>query len=330
MRPKIAVTLGDPAGIGPEIVVKALDSFDRSESFDVIVVGEETVFSRALRDAGVSDDYSRVGKSFDGFHEGESKVFVNLDNLDGEVTSGDVDAEAGRASGEFIEFGVELCKRGIADAISTAPINKQSFSAGGFDWPGHTEFLADLTDTKHFEMSFFAGKLCVVLLSRHLPIREAIENVSTESVSKLIRFTDESLGSLIGKRPRIAVAGLNPHASDGGLFGSDEKEKILPAVEETRAAGVWVSGPHSPDTIFLRGYNGEFDAVIALYHDQATIPVKCLSFGKAVNVTLGLPIIRTSVDHGTAYEIAGKNQADSGSMKAAIKLAVQLARGKEN
>ena len=173
-------------------------------------------------------------------------------------------------------------------------------------------------------MSFFAEKLRVVLVSTHVSLRNAIELVTTASLVDLIRFSDKTLPNLIGKRPKIAVAGINPHASEGGMFGNEEAEQISPAVEKCRNEGIDVAGPFSPDTIFLRGFRGEFDLVVACYHDQATIAVKSLSFGSSVNVTLGLPLIRTSVDHGTAFDIAGKGIADESSMKAAIKLAADL------
>lgn len=330
MKPSIAVTLGDPAGIGPEIVVNALaDLPGVGKDFGVAVVGEEQCLRRALSLTGQKDDFERISLD-SSVHNGFGKAFVDLKNLPGEVSYGVAQAVAGKAAGEFIVSAVDLCKRDVVDAVCTAPINKQSFAAGGFDWPGHTEFLAHLTSTSEYEMSFFAKDLCVVLLSRHFPIKEALEKVTQENVLRLLRFTNKSLRELLGKAPKIAVAGLNPHASDGGLFGDEEANEIEPAIEAAKAEDLDVSGPHSPDTVFLRGFNGEFDAVVALYHDQATIPVKCLSFGHAVNVTLGLPIIRTSVDHGTAFEIAGENIADCGSMRTAIELAFKLALLRKN
>jgi 4-hydroxythreonine-4-phosphate dehydrogenase len=184
--------------------------------------------------------------------------------------------------------------------------------------------LADLTGTSDFAMSFFAGDLRVVLLSIHVSLTDAINLVTTANLTSLIKFTDREMSKLLRRKASIAVAGLNPHASEFGMFGSEEAERIEPAIALAKADGINVSGPYSPDTVFLRAYRGEFDAVVACYHDQATIAVKCLSFGESVNVTLGLPIIRTSVDHGTAFDIAGKNMADCSSMRAAIKLATKL------
>ena len=301
--PRIAITIGDAAGIGPEIVAKSLVDESLTTVCRPVVVG----------DASVID-----------IPEGIDVVDVHA--LGGRVEFGRVSAEAGRASGRYIEAAVALWKEGKVDAIATAPINKASLNAGGYDFPGHTEFLAALTGTKRFAMSFFADKLRVVLLSTHLSLVDAITRVTTENLVELIKFSNEQLSSLLRRPVKLAVAGLNPHASENGMFGSEETEEMVPAVEHCRTElGIDVTGPYSPDTIFLRGYRGEFDGVIACYHDQATIAVKSLSFGTGVNVTLGLPLIRTSVDHGTAYDIAGKGVADESSMKAAIRLAAQLA-----
>ena len=225
---------------------------------------------------------------------------------------------------------MELWREGEIDAIATAPINKKALHMGGFDFPGHTEFLAALTGTDRFAMSFFADSLRVVLLSTHVSLKDAIAAVQQGRIEDLVNFTNRTLQTLLGRAVKIAVAGLNPHASENGLFGSEESNEIEPAVRACKESGVDVQGPFSPDTVFLRAYRGEFDAVIALYHDQATIPVKAFSFGSAVNVTLGLPFVRTSVDHGTAYDIAGMGNADESSMKAAVKLAAHLATRDES
>jgi len=301
--PRIAITIGDAAGIGPEIVAKSLADGSLREFCRPVVVG----------DASVID----IGAGIE---------MVDVKDLTGPVEPGRISADAGRASGRYIETAVALWVDGKIDAIATAPINKESLNAGGYDFPGHTEFLAALTNTDRFAMSFFAEKLRVVLLSTHLPLVDAIKRVKKDNLIDLIRFSSEQLSSLLRRPVKLAVAGLNPHASENGMFGSEEADEIIPAVEHCRQhLGIEVSGPYSPDTIFLRGYRGEFDGVIACYHDQATIAVKSLSFGTGVNVTLGLPLIRTSVDHGTAYDIAGKGIADESSMRGAIKLAAELA-----
>ena len=301
--PRIAITIGDAAGIGPEIVAESLRDKSLRELCLPIVVGDASVID-------VSSDVE----------------FIDVGALSAPVFHGRVSPEAGRASGRYIETAVALWKDGKVDAIATAPINKESLNAGGYNYPGHTEFLAALTGTKRFAMSFFADKLRVVLLSTHLPLVDAITRVTTSNLIDLITFSSEQLSNLLRRPVKLAVAGLNPHASENGMFGSEESEEMTPAIERCRTEfGIDVSGPYSPDTIFLRGYRGEFDGVIACYHDQATIAVKSISFGTGVNVTLGLPLIRTSVDHGTAFDIAGKGVADASSMKAAIKLAAELA-----
>jgi 4-hydroxythreonine-4-phosphate dehydrogenase len=249
----------------------------------------------------------------------------DLKNLPENILVGEDTAVAGKAAAEYIETAVNLWREKKIDAIATAPISKRAIALGGYNFPGHTEFLADLTATKEFAMSFFAENLRVVLLSTHVSLRDAIELVKKEKLVELIKFSHREISKLLKKEARIAVAGLNPHASENGMFGTEEALEIIPAIEECRDKfGINVVGAFSPDTIFLRGFRGEFDAVISCYHDQATIAVKCLSFGASVNVTLGLPLVRTSVDHGTAFDIAGKGVADASSMIAAIKLAAKL------
>jgi 4-hydroxythreonine-4-phosphate dehydrogenase len=312
--PRIGITVGDAAGIGPEIVLKSLSDTIKSKAYKPVVICDE----RLLR--------AQAGELAIDVEVLNSVEIVDLKNLPGAVRPGEESAATGKASGQFIEKAVELWRNGKIDAIATAPISKKALNAGGYDFPGHTEFLAELTGTREFAMSFFAEKLRVVLLSTHLPLADAIGLVKKDALVRLIEFSNREMSRLLKRQVKIAVAGLNPHASEGGMFGSQEAEEISPAVGYCRTdVGIDVSGPYSPDTIFLRGYRGEFDAVIACYHDQATIAVKSLSFGSAVNVTLGLPLIRTSVDHGTAVDIAGKNMADASSMTAAVRLAAELA-----
>lgn len=321
-KPRIAITIGDAAGIGPEVVVKSLADAAVTAVCVPVLIGDARVVSDAARRFDVACDLevTRPGDraSF------ARPAIVDLANV-ADFEFGKESAETGRASAENIVAAVELWKRGEVDAIATAPISKAAIHLGGYNFPGHTEFLANLTATDRFAMSFFAGPLRVVLLSTHVSLRDAIALVTRARLVDMIGFADEQLAALLGRKPRIAVAGLNPHASEGGMFGDEEEREIGPAIGDCRSAGVNVSGPYPPDTIFLRAHRGEFDAVVACYHDQATIPVKCLSFGASVNVTLGLPLIRTSVDHGTAFDIAGRGVADGSSMKAAIKLAAELA-----
>ncbi len=307
--------MGDGAGIGPEITLKALLDENLRTACRCVIIGDAVHLRFLAATLGVDIDELGV------------EIF-DLANLPADFETGVDAAVTGKASAENIEAAVKLWREHKIDAICTAPISKKAIHLGGYDFPGHTEFLAALTDTQEFRMSFFAGKLRVVLLSTHLSLTGAIDLVKTDRLVELIRFSSAKLGELLGRDVSIAVAGLNPHASEGGMFGSEERDEIIPAIEYCRdALGIKVSGPYSPDTVFLRGYKGDFDGVIALYHDQATIAVKSLSFGSGVNVTLGLPFVRTSVDHGTAYDIAGKGVAEASSMAIAIKLAAELAVG---
>ncbi|MFM9903988.1 MAG: 4-hydroxythreonine-4-phosphate dehydrogenase PdxA [Pyrinomonadaceae bacterium] len=313
-RPVVGITIGDAAGIGPEIVLKALSDESLRDVCRCVIIGDGAHLYDIANRLDVDIDSSGV-------------EVVDLKNLPAEFPIGSDDAATGKAAAENIEAAVRLWREKKIDAICTAPISKKAIALGGYDFPGHTEFLAKLTETGEFRMSFFADKLRVVLLSTHLSLTDAIAFVKEENLVDLIRFSARELGKLLNRNVSIAVAGLNPHASEGGMFGTEERDEINPAVEYCREIlGIDVSGPYSPDTIFLRGFRGEFDGVIALYHDQATIAVKSLSFGSGVNVTLGLPLIRTSVDHGTAYDIAGKGVADASSMVSAIKLAAELVR----
>lgn len=317
--PRLAITTGDPAGIGPEISLKAVASDDVRGYCIPALIGKKAVLQRTAESLNLNVEFTKR----------DSRNFVSIVDVGpplDEFTIGVDAAETGKASADYIQTAVDLWRRGEADAIATAPISKKALSLAGYEFPGHTEFLAHLTNTSRVGMSFFGGNLRVVLLSTHLSLLDAIKKVTTDNLTELIQFSDRELSKLLGHKPKLAVAGLNPHASEGGMFGSEESTQIAPAIKSCRSSGIEVTGPYSPDTIFLRCHRGEFDAVIALYHDQATIPVKAFSFGSAVNVTLGLPLIRTSVDHGTAFDIAGKGIADPSSMIAAIKLASELVR----
>lgn len=318
--------MGDAAGIGAEITLKALADGSLREICQPLIIGDFEYLEKAAREFGLDFSFYNAAVNFTPENPAQIGVY-DLDNLKETVVAGSESAATGRAAAEYIERAVNLWREKKIDAIATAPISKKALHLGGYDYPGHTEFLAKLTQTQEFAMSFFAEDLRVVLLSTHVSLRDAIELIKKEKLVELIRFTDRALSKLLNRQVKIAVAGLNPHASESGMFGEEEAREIIPAIEECRTKfGLNVSGAYSPDTIFLRGYKGEFDAVIACYHDQATIAVKCLSFGASVNVTLGLPLVRTSVDHGTAFDIAGKNIADASSMQAAIKLAAKLVK----
>ena len=282
-KPRIALTVGDPAGIGPEIVEKA------ASDPGVRAVCEPVVFATPF--AG---------------------------------PIGEVSEEAGRAAFQTIVRAVEAAKKGEVDAVATAPVNKLAFSKAGLKWKGHTDLLAHLCDTKRVAMMFHAPSLNVVLMTVHVPIKTVHALLTRRLVDEMIAITDESLPRFGFVQPRIAVAGLNPHAGEFGVLGSEDRRVLVPAILKAQERGVHVSGPYPADTVFVRATRGEFDCVLACYHDQGLIPVKLLAFGQAVNVTLGLPIIRTSVDHGTAYDIAWQGIASPVSMFEAIKLAVRL------
>jgi len=286
MKPRIAITVGDPSGIGPEIAARA--SADRR----VLDVCEPVMF-------GPGD-----GRSF---------------------APGRLSGDAGRAAYDAILRAVDAAMSRRVDAIATAPINKEALRLAGLPWNGHTDLLAHLTGAPHVAMMFHSEALRVVLATVHIALAEVPRALTSDTLQATIDLTARELPRFGIARPRIAVAGLNPHAGEHGLFGEEERTAIVPAIEACRARGVDVSGPFPADTLFVRARRGEFDVVVACYHDQGLIPVKLVAFGQAVNVTLGLPIIRTSVDHGTAFDIAGKGVADPESMIAAVLLAAKLA-----
>ena len=324
-RPRIGITMGDPAGIGPEVVLKAVAEEEVRAACQPVIIGDAQLLAHNARTLDLQCGYDIVRHDERFPDQINGQVIFHLDNIQGHVEPGIESGVAGKAAAAYIESAVELCAAGSIEAIATAPINKRALFLGGYSFPGHTEFLAHLTGTDDYAMGFVAANLRVVLISTHVPLSEAIRLVRRGRFEKTIRLTERELQRWGIERPRIAVAALNPHGAEGGLFGIEEASEIAPAVEACRAIDrINVRGPFSADTVFLRASRGEFDAVVACYHDQAMIPVKCLSFGEAVNVTLGLPFIRTSVDHGTAFDIAGKGIAEHSSMVAAIKLAAEL------
>jgi len=287
-RSLIGITLGDVAGIGPEVVRKALDSGKLDRHFEYEVIG------KALH-----------------------------------LPLGKVSAEAGRAAALWVEEGARRCLSGELAALITAPLNKEGFHAAGYDFPGHTEFLAKLTHTRKFAMMMVGGGLHVALVTTHLPLTKVSQALSRDKIVDVIELADQAMKQLGVAGPRIGVAGLNPHAGEAGAFGREEIEIIAPAVAAAAAKGINVTGPIAGDALFVLARAKKFDAEVVMYHDQGLIPVKMWAFESGVNWTLGLPMIRTSPDHGTAYDIAGKGIADPSSMIAAIQLAARLASQKE-
>ncbi len=325
-KPILAVTMGDPAGIGPEIIVKALAQPAVHRVCQPVVVGDVSVLGESLR-------FGPQGLSVRAIEHLErlAPSTLQIDVLDlgllrpGQIRPGIPGKKAAKAAVEYIMEAADLASSRLAAGIVTAPINKEIIHAAGYEFSGHTELLARLTKTKHYGMMLVGGGLRVLLATIHMPLRKAISSLTIEKVHEKILLAHRAMLSLGISRPRIALAGLNPHAGEGGLFGKEESAILEPAVLKARRIGIDVSDPLSPDTVFYWAKEGRYDVVVALYHDQGLIPVKVLSFGQAVNVTVGLPFVRTSVDHGTAYDIAGKGKADPRSLVAAIQTAATLA-----
>ncbi len=318
---RIGITVGDPSGIGPEVVLKALDSPKLPAGCRLVVFGDAGLLERQAK---------KLGAGARGLRRSE---ILDLNNLPPQfLPQGRPSAESGRAAAGCVIEAARRCLSGELDAMVTAPISKRALSMAGLRFAGHTELLAELAGAKDFAMAFLTrrpnknlGPLWIVLCTTHLPLSKAIASIDKKGVSRIIKLTWRELGAL-GYDRRIAVAGINPHAGEEGLLGREDGEKLAPAVNQCRKAGIEVAGPFPADTLFVRAARGEFGAVIAMYHDQGLIAAKLLGFGRAVNVTFGLPFIRTSVDHGTAYDIAGKGIADPSSMIEAIRLAAELAR----
>ena len=324
-KPRVGITIGDPAGIGPEIVLKAVAEVDVRTACSPVIVGDAAELRRQARELGLSTNFRSITEDQLGVGPIDGSIVLDTNNLDEAVRLGELSAACGRAAIAAIESCAKLCLVGTLDAMATAPINKESLKLAGSPFPGHTEMLTALCDSQQSLMCFFAGDLKVFLLTVHTGLADAIQEITKDRVMSAIALADRELRRFGIAQPRIAVAGLNPHAGEHGLFGSEEAREIEPAIQECRKHNIEVSGPFPADTLFVRAWRGEFDAVAACYHDQGLIAVKCLAFGEAVNVTLGLPIIRTSVDHGTAFDIAGRGIADHRSMIQAIKLAAGLA-----
>jgi 4-hydroxythreonine-4-phosphate dehydrogenase len=333
-RPLVAVTMGDPAGVGSEVIATAYA--DLLADARVVVVGDADALRRGVAVADPDADLDvRPVDGFDGVRSAPGIIdVVDLDNVDGDdLEFGALREAYGRASLEYVERAVEAAIAGAVDAIVTAPINKQATRMAGAEHAGHTGLLADRTDTEEYAMLLLEGDLRVSHVSTHVPLETACDLVTTENVRSTLRVTDAALAELGIADPTIAVAGLNPHAGDGGLLGDADDAEIEPAVAAARERGIDAVGPESPDTVFPRAAAGDYDAVIAMYHDQGHIPVKMLGFQSGgvsgVNVTIGLPIVRTSVDHGTAFDIAGEGVASATSMRDAVSVAARMARNRE-
>ena len=309
MRPRLAVTVGDPAGIGPEVVLKALASSQRPDA-EMVVYGPLALLEERARRFSL-----RAPSALDA-------EMVDVPAVE-EVRLGSPSLPGGRAAAEAVLAAVRDALAGRVTALVTAPLSKEALHIAGYAWPGHTELLAEAAGVKDVAMMFVGGGLHVALLTIHQSLRSVPDAISSELVTRVVRLVHRELPRL-GARGPIALCGLNPHAGEGGLLGSEEHAVLAPAVAILREEGIDVAGPFPADSLFVRAVRGEFGAVVAAYHDQGLIPVKLASFGKAVNVTLGLPFVRTSVDHGTGFDIVEKGIAQEGSLLEAMRLALEL------
>lgn len=312
---RIGITLGDPAGIGPEVICKALNTIESLAREGIVVIGSGETLARAARIAGAE--------------AGLLGTLVVEEVESDPLPFGKIDVRGGEASFRYVSRAVEMAKRGEIGCIVTAPISKEALNAAGHHYDGHTGMLAALTGAKSSFMLLASERLSVVHVSTHVSLKDAITRLNTERVLATIRAGHAHFERIGRHRPRIAVAGLNPHCGEKGLFGREDDEIIAPAVAAARTEGIDAAGPISPDTLFYRAYNGAFDLVVAQYHDQGHIPMKLVAFDTAVNVTLGLPIDRCSVDHGTAFDIAGTGKANHVNMLSAIAYARKLTASRQ-
>lgn len=319
--------MGDPAGIGPEVIIKAFLSGKFTHSFRPLVIGDKKVMDYYLDLLGIQDIKTIAISEPEEWIDGAIPI-LEQNALIGEWTPGRVSANCGEAAFRYIDRSIELAKANRIDAAVTCPINKEAMKMAGYNYPGHTEIYAEKTATENFTMMFKLKEVSVVHVTTHCSLREAIDLVKKERVLKNIQLLNNSLKSLGIEKPDIAVAGLNPHAGENGLFGTEDMEHIVPAIEEAREMGINASGPYPPDTVFMKAFKGEFHGVVAMLHDHGFVALKSLDFEQGVNITVGLPIIRTSVGHGTAFDIAGKNRAGESSLLAAIDAAERMAHSR--
>ncbi len=337
MKPIVAISMGDPAGIGPEIIVKALMRADVHALCRPIVVGDAGVMRRAIRFANVAATVNPIKRTSEARYALSAIDVYDLGNVDLETTPiGQVSAAAGDAAFNAVRTMIQLAMAGHVHATVTAPIHKEALFKAGHHFPGHTEIFAHFTGTQDYTMMLAAGSFRVVHVSTHVSLRKACDAVTRERVLAVIGLAHTACRRLGIARPKIGVAGLNPHASDGGLFGDEEANHIIPAIADAKAAGIDASGPFAGDTFFAKAASGVYDCCVAMYHDQGHIPVKLRGFTfdagtnawtdvRGINVSLGLPIVRTSVDHGTAFDQAGKGTASDASLFDAIEYAAKLA-----
>jgi 4-hydroxythreonine-4-phosphate dehydrogenase len=324
--PIIALTLGDPAGIGPEVVVKSFLDDMLPLQARVVVIGDACLLQETAKKYASEILVHKIDKPDEGWYQARTIDIINLNNVPENISIGKPSAQAGQASYEAIKKAVDLALRDEVSAITTAPINKESLHLAGHPFPGHTELLAHLTNSKKSVLMMAGNTMRVVLVTTHVPLDQVKPLITKERILDTIYLTHEWLTRHVTDVPSIAVTGLNPHCGDGGIFGQEESDFILPALNTAQIEGIQASGPFSADALFGRPDSNKYDAVICMYHDQGMIPVKMDSAGQGVNITLGLPILRTSVDHGTAFDIAGRDKANPENLKMALRTAARLSQ----
>ena len=337
-RMRIAITMGDPAGVGSEIIVKALSHIEIYQECIPVVIGDYIALEDAIRFCNLPLALKEVSDVAEAKGEFGKIDCINLNQLQpGHLKYKKNSAECGEASFQYVVYAIKLALEGRVQAVVTAPISKESINMAGYHYSGHTEIFAEYTGTKDFAMLLASKTLRVIHVSTHCSLREACDRVKRDRVLKVIRLAQQGMEQLGYKHPKIGVAGLNPHCSENGLFGTEEENEILPAIEEAKNEGIDVSGPESPDTVFVKCQAGQYDIVVAMYHDQGHIPLKLSGFKynlqkdeyesvSGINCTIGLPIVRTSVDHGTAFGKAGEGRANEESMMDAIFAGVKMAK----
>lgn len=326
-RPIIGITMGDAAGIGPEVSVKLLNKGNVYDICKPLVIGDEKVIQKIIEDNKYMFSINKIRNTKEARFTWGTIDILDLSNIDiDKLKLGRVNKMCGKAAVEYIEKAVELIKNKKLDAIVTAPICKESIHKAEFRYTGHTELLAHLAKVKKVVMMIAGGTLRTVLVTRHLPLKKVPSCLRSQEIFEVIKITNHAMKELFAiHNPRMIVCSLNPHCGEGGILGTEEKRIIIPAVNKAQKKGIDVYGPFSPDKAVYEAARGRFDVAVVMYHDQSLIPVKLLAFNRSVNVTLGLPFVRTSPCHGTAFDIAGKNIADSSSMFEALKLAVRMA-----
>ncbi len=334
--PILAITMGDPAGIGPEIAAKAFSNIEVYNNCYPVLIGNVFIMQSIINSYNLNLKINRISEiSYAKFKPGTIDIFEINSNNTGEIRFGEVSASAGDLAFKSIKIAIDLALQGKVDGNVTGPIHKESINRAGYNFSGHTEIYAHYTNTRNYAMLLADDDIRIVHVTTHVPLRKACDLIKKERILEVIDLLNNGLKRLGISLPKIGVAGLNPHSSDGGLFGSEEIEEIIPAIEKAKKSGILVEGPVPPDVLFVLAKGGKYDGCVAMYHDQGHIPFKLLGFKwdkkkklmnsiRGVNITLGLPFIRTSVDHGTAFEIAGKGVASPEAMIQAIEYATRL------